>query len=570
MGLESNDNIRRYINMDNISPIVMDILDKRGIKSEQVEEFLSPKPRLMHDPFLLYNMEAGVDLILDAIDSGDKIVIYGDYDVDGITSTALMMKVLGSLDANVDYYIPDRLDEGYGLHKSSIEKIASDGGKVIITVDCGSVSEEETEYAHELGIRTVITDHHSISDRIAKGIVINPKQYEDKYPFKGLAGVGVAYKFALALSKKRKIPANIMKEILELATIGTIADIMPLVDENRTIVKFGLYLMRQGCMNKGLRKLIEKVDIKFKDIGVTDISFRIAPRINAAGRLKDASIGVKTLLAEDDEDIERYCRTLIETNQQRRQIQDSAFKTGMQIVKDSGKISNIEFIEINDSHEGVLGIVAGKIREEINRPVVIVSKKNDLYKGTGRSIESINMFEVFDKYRNLFESFGGHSAACGFTIHQNHLEKLKKYVNDDVEKMLETENSLFDIIHYSDMNISINDIDMKLATSLQLMEPFGKGNEEPLFRLNDVSVTNWKFLSDNRFGRFRAKSYNTSDNFALDCITFSDAEKMYNEIYSDFPSGKKVDVIGNIEINKWRNMTNIQFKVKYLECSDDK
>ena len=208
-----------------IPEIILRIIRSRGIGEDMTEEFFSARPQLAYDPFLLSNMEAGVDLLLEAIDAGKRIVIYGDYDVDGITATSLLMKVIGSLTNNVTYYIPSRLDEGYGLHRESIERIHDDGGEFIVTVDCGAVSREETEYAHSLGIGTLVTDHHNVSDVRAEGTLINPKLAEDGYPFKGLAGVGVAYKLALALARVRPVPKSIMAEVLELVTVGTIADI---------------------------------------------------------------------------------------------------------------------------------------------------------------------------------------------------------------------------------------------------------------------------------------------------------------------------------------------------------
>ena len=237
-----------------VNPKILEIIESRGIGEEMFEEFFSPKPKLAYDPFLLANMREGVDSLLKAVDEGKRIVIYGDYDVDGITSTALLMKVIGTLTDNVTYYIPSRLDEGYGLHREAIDRISEDGGEFIVTVDCGSTSSEETAYAHSLGIDTLVTDHHNMSDQRAEGIVINPRLPEDSYPFKGLAGVGVAYKLALAIARERNVPGSLMAEMLEFATVGTIADIMPMIDENRTIVKCGLRSIHLGCRNRGLRK----------------------------------------------------------------------------------------------------------------------------------------------------------------------------------------------------------------------------------------------------------------------------------------------------------------------------
>ena len=315
-----------------VPEIVLKIIESRGIGAEMREEFFSRRPRLAYDPFLLANMQEGVDLLLSAIDEGRKIVVYGDYDVDGITSVSLMMKVLGSLTSNVDYYIPSRLDEGYGLHRESIDRIAESGGQFIVTVDCGSVSREETAYAHSLGIQTLVTDHHNVSDVRAEGLIINPKLKGDDYPFNGLAGVGVAYKLALAIARTREVPKSVMAEVLELVAIGTIADIMPMLDENRTIVKCGLRSIHLGCRNKGLRRLIDMSGLDYRTLRTSDVSYGIAPKINASGRLGDASVGVRLFLAETDEEAEECCNMLIEANQERRRLQDDAYEKGLDMI----------------------------------------------------------------------------------------------------------------------------------------------------------------------------------------------------------------------------------------------
>ena len=317
-----------------VNPKILEIIESRGIGEEMFEEFFSPKPKLAYDPFLLANMREGVDSLLKAVDEGKRIVIYGDYDVDGITSTALLMKVIGTLTDNVTYYIPSRLDEGYGLHREAIDRISEDGGEFIVTVDCGSTSSEETAYAHSLGIDTLVTDHHNMSDQRAEGIVINPRLPEDSYPFKGLAGVGVAYKLALAIARERNVPGSLMAEMLEFATVGTIADIMPMIDENRTIVKCGLRSIHLGCRNRGLRELIDRSALDYRTLKAGDISFGIAPKINASGRLGDASLGVRLLLSDDDQEIRDCCNELIEANRERRRLQDEAYEKGSSMLDD--------------------------------------------------------------------------------------------------------------------------------------------------------------------------------------------------------------------------------------------
>ena len=551
-----------------IPEIILNIIRARGISEDMTEEFFSQRPQLAYDPFLLSYMKAGVDQLLDAVDRGKRIVIYGDYDVDGITSTSLLMKVIGSLTDNVTYYIPSRLDEGYGLHRESIDRINEDGGEFIVTVDCGSVSRDETAYAHSLGIGTLVTDHHNVSDIRAEGTVINPKLSEDTYPFKGLAGVGVAYKLALAIARTRPVPKAIMAEVLELAAIGTIADIMPMVDENRTIVKCGLRSIHLGCRNRGLRHLIDRSGLDYRTLRASDISFGIAPKINASGRLGDATIGVKLFLAETDAEADECCRMLIDANRERRRLQDDAFEKGLGMLDDELAKGDFVTVEINDSHEGVLGIVAGKLREKINRPVVVISKNNDTYKGTGRSIRSVDLFSMLDKYRESFISFGGHSAACGFTIAADKADSLRKGLNRDIADLLMEDSSLFDLDYDYDAEIETGDIDIDLAEAVTWLEPCGRDNELPVFAVKNAEIRGWRYLKgENRMARF---SIATEGESSVECLLFHDAAEAYDSITSgngkdgSYSGTCRADVLGTVEINRWRDETRVQMIAKYV------
>ena len=541
-----------------IPDIILDIIRSRGIREEEEDEFFSPRPRLAYDPFLLANMREGVDLLLGAIDNDRKIVIYGDYDVDGITSTSLMMKVIGSLTDNVDFYIPSRLEEGYGLHRESIDRIHEAGGEFIVTVDCGAVSREETAYAHSLGIETLVTDHHNISEVRAEGLIINPRLPEDSYPFSGLAGVGVAYKVALAVARERPVPRSVMAEVLELVTVGTIADIMPMLGENRTIVKCGLRSMHLGCRSKGLRRLIDLSGLDYRTLRASDISFGIAPKINASGRLGDASLGVRLFLAQDDNEIEEYCRGLIDANHERRRLQDDAYVKGSLMLEDELSGGDFVIVEINDSHEGVLGIVAGKLREKINRPVVVISRNGDTYKGTGRSIPSVDLFRMLDKYRDRFISFGGHSAACGFTIAADKAGQLRRDLNADLAEMVLEDPSILDVNYEYDAFIGTDEADVELARATEMLEPCGKDNEVPIFALRDVSVSGWRFLkNDDKMAKFQVSSDGAP---GIDCLLFHDAASAYDEVMQH----GRVDVLGNIEINTWRDEEKVQIIARYI------
>lgn len=543
--------------MPDIESKVLEIIKSRGVGEEELEEFLSSKPKLAYDPFLLAHMNEGVDLLLDAIDAGKRIVIYGDYDVDGITSTALLMKVIGSLTDNVTYYIPSRLDEGYGLHRESIDRIIEDGGEFMVTVDCGSSSKAETEYAHSKGLRTLVTDHHNMSEERAEGIIINPRLEEDGYPFKGLAGVGVAYKLALAIARRREIPGPLMAEVLEFVTVGTVADIMPMIDENRTIVKCGLRSIHLGCRNKGLRGLIDRSSLNYATLKAGDISFGIAPKINASGRLGDASLGVKLLLSDDDKEIEKYCCALIDANKERRRLQDEAYDRGTDLL--DGELMKGDFIivEINDSHEGVLGIVAGKLRERVNRPVIVISGTDGIYKGTGRSIPGVDLFTMLDKYRDRFISFGGHSAACGFTIEADKMQQLRDDLNEDLRKACAEDPALLEERYESDALISCDEIDLGLAEAIELLEPCGKDNEVPVFAIRNVAVEGWRFLRDDRsMAKFRLP---TERGAGVEAVLFRDAATAYETVQAG-----RVDLLCNIEVNTWRDEKKAQAIVRAL------
>lgn len=555
---ENNSMTEILTDFRNIPDAIRGIIESRGIQKEDYEEFFSPRPRLAYDPFLLANMREGTDLLLNAIDNGRRIVIYGDYDVDGITSTSLMMKVIGSLTDNVTFYIPSRLDEGYGLHRESIDRIYEDGGEFIVTVDCGSVSKEETAYAHSLGIDTLVTDHHNISEVRADGLIINPRLPEDEYPFKGLAGVGVAYKVALAIARERPMPRHVMAEILELVTIGTIADIMPMLDENRTIVKCGLRSMHLGCRNRGLRRLIDLSGLDYRNLRASDISFGIAPKINASGRLGDASVGVRLFMADTDEEAEICCRELIDANLERRRLQDDAYDKGLAMLDDELAKGDFVVVEINDSHEGVLGIVAGKLREKINRPVVVISRNGSTYKGTGRSIPGVDLFEMLDRYRDKFISFGGHSAACGFTIAAETADELRQDLNCDIEEMRKRDESLFDISYDYDADLEPDEVSLALARAVNLLEPCGKDNEVPVFCLRNVRICGWRYLkNEDKMAKFQVLS---DTGCAVDCLLFHDAAKAYEVVLETGTA----DILGNVEINRWRDEERVQIIARHV------
>ena len=445
--------------MMKLQPRILELLNKRGIRTEEeIKEFLSDKPQKTYDPFLLLNMEAGVDFILSSIEENERICIYGDYDADGITSTSVLMEVLSKLTKNLTYYIPSRFEEGYGLNCEALKKIKANGVDLVITVDCGSVSCAEVEYAKEIGLKILVTDHHTITDKQADCLVINPMQPGCPYPFKHLAGVGVAFKLAQALAAETGLPKSVVNRTLDLVGIGTIGDIVPLVDENRTLAKYGIRAINVS-QRLGLVKLMEGVSLDKGAVSSENISYIIVPHLNASGRMENAGIAAGLMMGNDQEKVSQGVNKLIACNTERKKIQSDTFEICKSLVEERYKDDYFLVLDLEDAHEGITGIVAGKIKETYNKPAVIVTPTGeDCLKGTGRSIEGVNIYDLLKENDSLFERFGGHAAACGFTMKRQNLSTLRENLNRSMERLLKENPALFNQRRKADMILSAADV----------------------------------------------------------------------------------------------------------------
>ena len=548
--------------MNEINPIIIELLKKRGVTSEEdIGEFLSDKPKRTYDPFLLADMEAGVDLILAKIKAGEKICIYGDYDADGITAISLLYQVLSHLTDNLSYYIPSRFDEGYGLNNEAIDAIKADGAGLIVTVDCGSVSYAEAEHAKAIGMPLMVTDHHSITDRRADCILINPKRQDCPYPFKHLAGVGVAFKLAQALQQKAGLPKSVLTEVLDLVAIGTIGDIVPLLDENRTMVKFGMKVLNEG-RRPGLRRLAERISLTLGSITSENVAFAIVPHINAAGRMGSADAAAELLISHDIGIISRCTETLVQNNRDRKAVQESTYKDLVSELEKTYDNDNIIILSSENAHEGITGIVAGKIRERYERPVIIVTpsgENGEYLKGTGRSIEKINLYELLKTCDNLFEKFGGHAGACGFLMKKEYFGEFRQTLGKRMEQLLSADESLFDSELNADFDIPLAMITEDFADMIDLMQPFGAKNPKPLFRIYGTTALNTSFMgSENRHMRFTLRD---DTGFSINCVLFNRAED-----YADILlCGKAFETFGTIEAQYWNGSRRIQMIVSHVE-----
>lgn len=537
----------------NISEIIARVLLNRGIcEAKEIDKFLHPKLENLHDPFLLNDMEIAVDKIIECMNKKEKITIYGDYDVDGITSIATLSKFLTELGVENDYYLPNRLDEGYGLNNNALDKIAKGGTKLLITVDCGISAYEEIEYAKKLGLEVIVTDHHECPEKIPEALaVIDPKREDSTYPFSSLAGVGVTFKLIHAISIKLSLDRKRYLKYLDIVCLGTVADIVPLVDENRIIVSFGLMLVRE-TRNIGLRALIEITG--YTAIDSTAISFGIAPRINACGRMGEAEIALKLLLTASPEEAKEIANKLNLLNKERQEVEKSIINEAIEMIE-RDKLYNKDIIIVGSKnwHHGVIGIVASKITELYYKPSVLISFEDGIGKGSGRSIEGFDLHEALTKCGDYLEKFGGHEMAIGLTLKEENFNAFKTKLEEITSETIDKEAVPSIKV---DAIIEPKSINMDIFASMKLLEPYGESNSSPLFVSKNLKVESVRLLSNDKHIKLTLRD----GNILLSAIGFNLGDKVVR-------LGDKIDLVYALEINKYNNNETIQLNVKDIKKS---
>lgn len=534
------------------NPLIGNLLLSRGINTKEASrDFLCPDTSMFYSPFLLTDMKLAIEKIDSSIQKREKITIYGDYDVDGITSTSILCLALKKIGADVGYYIPDRMSEGYGINKGAIEYLKSIGTKLVITVDCGISAMDEVEYAKSLGIEMIITDHHECRDTIPKTIVISPKRKESSYPFKELAGCGVAFKLVQALWENYELSG--CEEFLDIVAIGTVADIVDLKLENRIIVKYGLKLLDKNkrCGINAL-KVVSGID---KEMTSYNIAFQLAPRINAAGRLSDAKIAVELFTTTDNDKALQIAKYLDNENKNRQKIEDEILNDAVdKIVKEYDfKRDRVIVLSSPNWHSGVVGIVASRIVERYNRPVILIAEDNGIGKGSGRSIEGFNLFENICKCSDLLLKYGGHELAAGLTIETNKIEELKNRLNE-LAFMVNAE--YFQEKIYIDIEVTSKDANIKAANSIKEFEPFGAGNPSPVLCMEGLNVISKKGVG-NKEQHLRIQMEKDGNKF--EGIMFKESKNYINKDW------KVIDTAFNMDINEWNNNKNLQFILKDIK-----
>ena len=537
-----------------LNKLLARILINKGInKKEDIEKFLRPTRKDFHNPFLMPDMEIAVDRILKSIARKEKIMIYGDYDADGITSITVLKTFLEERGIEVGSYIPNRLDEGYGLNKEAIKKIYDDGYRLMITVDCGISGIEEIEYANSLGMETIVTDHHETAETLPNAIaIVDAKRKDNKYPFNQLAGVGVVFKLIQAISLKLELEEKEYLKYLDIVCIGTISDIVPLIDENRVIAKLGLKLVAQ-TRNIGLKVLLNLIG--FKNIDSNAISFGIAPRINACGRMGDEQVALNLFLSKDLKQAKELAIKLNEYNIERQTIEKNIFDDVINEIEQNEKGKTCIIVGKEGWHHGIIGIVASKVTETYFKPSILICFDKEEGKGSGRSIPGFDLHKALMKCGTYLEKFGGHAMAVGVTVQKSNFsrfkQELEKYAKDNEV------NKIVPIIK-ADSLIELKDIDIESVKSLSELEPYGEANKMPLFILKNLKINSIRTLSDGKHLKITLKD----DNTLINTIGFN-MGKLANEFLLD----DKVDIIGNLDVNQYNGIENIQIILKDIRKS---
>ena len=544
------DKVNELVTKYDINELLATILVNRDIVDEQkLEIFLNPTRNNFHDPFLMPDMEKAVERIIKAINNKEKVIIYGDYDADGITSITVLKKFLEDVGLNADYYIPNRLNEGYGLNNNAIQKIVENNYELMITVDCGISGIEEINYANSLGLETVVTDHHEVGDDIPNAIaVVDAKRKDNKYPCRDLAGVGVVFKLIQAISKKLELKEEEYLKYLDIVCVGTISDIVPLVDENRVITKLGLMLVKQ-TKNIGLKSLI--VSSGYKKIDSTTISFGIAPRINACGRMGHAEEALKLFLSKNINEVKDLTKILNEYNVERQSTEKRIYEEALnQIQKNHLEEKDAIIVAGENWHHGVIGIVSSKITELYFKPSILLCYEDDIAKGSGRSIPGFDLHDALMKCQDTIEKFGGHSMAIGITIKRENFQKFC-YEFEEVAKDSNLKD-IFPIIQI-DAEFELKDINKDMVKSLEQLEPFGEGNKTPIFVFRNVKIDSIRALSEGKHLKLTLKD----GNIVVDAIGFN-----LGHLAEEYRIGDRIDVVGILEISTFNGLESIQINLK--------
>ncbi len=553
------------------------LLYHRNIRTqEQIDEFLNPDySQDVHDPFLFRDMEKAVERIYKAINSGEKIIVHGDYDADGVCGAVIIISTLKTLGAqNVDVFLPHREIDGYGLNKNTIQKFAEEKINLIITCDCGISNLEEIVMANEKGMDVIITDHHSVPETLPPAYaIIHPKVKDETYPDKGLAGGGVAFKLMQGLLKKNsgeKPSDGWEKWLLDLVAIATVADMVPLVGESRTLVKYGLVVLNK-TKRIGLQKLLLEARLlqedgnKKRELTADTISFQIAPRLNAAGRMNHANTAYNLMITEDNDEAAELARELNENNEQRQKTTEELMKEAVNQIEKTQKDEPILFARNDEWPGGIIGLAAGKLKDKYYKPSIVITRNESEIIGSGRSVEEFNLIEALQELSGYFDKFGGHPMACGFTIkNESQLEEFKTKLKEKFKE--KTAGRELKPALLIDAEVNLDEINWELYGLLEKFEPFGQTNPKPKYLAHNLTITGLEPVGkDRKHLRIMVKhnsqqikktiGWNLCDENNCHCTDWSKALKI----------GDKIDLVFEIDVNQWNGNRELQLTIVDLK-----
>lgn len=541
------DEIKKQYNLSNLLATIL--VNKNITTKKDIELFLNPTRNDFYNPFLMNDMEIATNRIIKAMDNKEKVIIYGDYDVDGITSITVLKSFLCDIGLNADYYIPNRLEEGYGLNKNAIDKIYKQGYKLMITVDCGISAIEEIKYANSLGLEVIVTDHHEPTEELPKALaVIDNKRKDSTYPFRELAGVGVTFKLIQALGQKLNLKEETYLKYLDIVCVGTISDIVPLISENRVIAKLGLKLIKQ-TKNMGLRSIINSSG--YNQINSTTISFGVAPRINACGRMGKAEEALNLLLSKDIYEVNKLTQKLNEHNKERQEIEKNIFEDAVYKIEKNHLDKNRTIVLAGKNwHHGVIGIVSSKITEMYFKPSILLSLEEGLGKGSGRSIPGFDLHDALMRCEDSIEKFGGHSMAVGIAVKEDNLNTFYK----EFEKIAEEHKTeeIIPIVNV-DAKVELSEINKTMVEDLKELEPYGEANKMPVFAFKNVKIDSIRSLSEGKHLKLTLRE----NNQIVNAIGFN-----MGKLADEYRIGDKIDIAGVLEINTFNGVDNLQINIK--------
>ncbi|MFY0697523.1 MAG: single-stranded-DNA-specific exonuclease RecJ [Balneola sp.] len=533
---------------------IAELLAIRGIETyDDAKLFFRPTIDRIHDPFLMKDMDQAADRLALAIRDGERVLVYGDYDVDGTTATSCLYIFLKKFGVDVDYYIPHRFKEGYGINPDGIKYAEDTGSHLIVSVDCGITAIKEALVAKEKGIDLIICDHHNVGDEIPDALaVLDPKRPDCTYPFDGLSGAGVGFKLIQGTISRLGLPKNVAYQFLDLVAISIASDIVPIVDENRILMKEGLTMIRKKP-RVGIKALLDLIKMPREDINTTKIVFSIGPRINAAGRMGDATTAVQLMIAESEAKGKAFAHELESVNMRRRDKDSKTMEEALAMIDDVMDLDETSIMVLykEDWHLGVIGIVASRLVDLYHRPAIMLSSVEGVIKGSGRSIKGFNIYNAMKKCEDLLEQFGGHEFAAGLTIKDGKLSEFKRRMNEIA--YLDLSESSFEPELQIDTELPLEDIDMKFWKLLNQFEPFGPHNLRPIFASRKVEAVGVPTIVGNGHLKMKVKQGNSG---VFDAIGFNMHE------YLPFVRKDNFDMAYVVEENHWNGRRTLQIRIK--------